>query len=481
MTPRIMLACPIRQKPEILKPFLDSITRLKTEFDCVFIDDNTNPDSSNLLKTFECKVFTPEIKDEGNYQHDNFTHKWDDSSIWKVAMFKDFLIEEAINGFYDYIFFIDSDLILHPETINQLISRKVDIISNIFWTSWQPNTKPMPNVWQSDEYNMFVNKSNPGKESQEFLEQITKPGYYEVGGLGACTLISRAAIVNGCRFAKIPNITFWGEDRHFCVRANALGFKLHVETTYPAYHIYRDSDLDGITNFINPIQPSITLSMIVKNESLRYLAVVLESVKNQITNAVIIDDGSSDSTVSMIAGILRDIPYSIIHNNNSKFSNEIELRKQQWEETIKVNPEWILTIDADEIVDGDIINLVRNTNKNALYFRLFDMWSRSEYRSDNYWKAHQYYRPFLIKYDPNIQYIWKETAQHCGRHPININQLEYELSNNVNIKHYGWSQREDREKKYQRYKELDPESKFGWKEQYESIMDENPNLVVYQK
>ena len=30
----------------------------------------------------------------------------------------------------------------------------------------------------------------------------------------------------------------FGEDRHFCIRAAALGLSLYVDTHYPAYHIY---------------------------------------------------------------------------------------------------------------------------------------------------------------------------------------------------------------------------------------------------
>ena len=80
---------------------------------------------------------------------------------------------------------------------------------------------------------------------QHFLNQLKRPGIYEVGGLGACTLISRKAIKLGVSFSQIPNLSFWGEDRHFCIRAAALGLKLYVNTRYPAYHIYRESDLKG--------------------------------------------------------------------------------------------------------------------------------------------------------------------------------------------------------------------------------------------
>ncbi|WP_277351685.1 hypothetical protein [Paenibacillus aquistagni] len=36
---------------------------------------------------------------------------------------------------------------------------------------------------------------------------------------------------------------------------------------------------------------------------------------------------------------------------------------------------------------------------------------------------------------------------------------------------------EHRLEKYKRYMKLDPCSRYGWKEQYRSIMDEHPNLI----
>ena len=55
-------------------------------------------------------------------------------------------------------------------------------------------------------------------------------------------------------FSKIANVSFWGEDRHFCIRAHVLGFPLHVDTHLPAYHIYRSSDMEGALQFLKGIE-----------------------------------------------------------------------------------------------------------------------------------------------------------------------------------------------------------------------------------
>ncbi len=154
------------------------------------------------------------------------------------------MIDKAIEEEYDYLFLVDSDLIIHPETINYLLKANKDIISEVFWTKWEPNADKQPQVWISDEYKQWVQQRGETlseeevvERYQQFISKMRTPGVYEVGGLGACTLISRKALQAGVNFKQIKNLSFWGEDRHFCIRAVALGLSLHVDTHVPPLHL----------------------------------------------------------------------------------------------------------------------------------------------------------------------------------------------------------------------------------------------------
>jgi len=314
----------------------------------------------------------------------------------------------------------------------------------------------------------------------------------KVGGLGACTLISSTALSAGVSFKPIKNLTIHGEDRFFCIRAAVLGIGLFVDTHYPAYHIYREQDLADVQVYITANEADlafarqykkhgnkITLSMIVKNEEERYLKQVLSSLRGFIDEAVIVDDGSTDNTLNICREILNDIPLHVIHHAESMFNHEVDLRKKQWSETIKTNPDWILSLDADELLEDSFWeqaqSLINDPEHDLCCFRLYDMWDATHYREDKYWNAHSIYRPFLLRYQPDFNNKWNETPQHCGRFPVNMFSLP-SINSEFRVKHYGWATLNDRVEKNKRYQLLDPDAVYGIQEQYESILDTNPIL-----
>ncbi|NIK76715.1 hypothetical protein FHS15_001840 [Paenibacillus castaneae] len=518
---RLLIGSPIRQKPPVLRYFLSSLERLSVvdhHIDYYFIDDNDVEESSAILNEFITKQQeangSMSLLKKGElltvYTRNEHTHYWSNELIDKIASWKDDIITTARDQGYDGLFLIDSDLLMHPAALQSLILAEKDIISTIFWTQWQPGTMELPQVWLKDTYWPFQSDRTmtAGEDADAAIQLVMKlriPGIYEVGGLGACTYISRTGLEKDISFRKIPNLSFWGEDRHFCVRAAALGLSLHVDTKYPAFHIYRDSDLiradlfmestaqslpkeaavnkTGAPFIIVPgAAPKLTLSMIVKNEGDRYLRDVLQHHREYIDHAVIIDDGSTDHTGEIVHEYLAGIPLTYIKNDESKFHNEVQLRMQQWEETIRTRPQWILNMDADEYFEdkfnSELPQLLQDQTAYVYLFRLYDFWSEDQYREDSFWNAHSVYRPFLLKYAEGYPYEWKQTPQHCGRFPQNIYSVTPKTSS-MRVKHFGWAREKDRIHKYERYKQLDPDAIYGWKEQYESILDAAPNLIKW--
>lgn len=355
---RILIASPVKQSSAILSHFLyflDGLVLEGIESEFYFVDNNEDQQSSSLLEQFQTKHHnTIIIREESihTYQKNEITHFWNDTLVDKVAAMKDEIIEYAIESGYDGLFLVDSDLLLPPDTLCRLIAADKDIISNIFWTRWQPEAQPLPQVWMMDEYSFVQtaarnqDEAQVRKERELFLEKMRTPGIYEVGGLGACTLISRKAMEQGVRFKRLCNVSFWGEDRHFCIRAAALGFSMYVDTRGPAYHIYRESDLEGVDTFRLSLQQeqgdgiAISLCMIVKDEE-QTLASCLYSVQGIVDEIVIVDTGSTDRTKEIAASFTNSIfDFTWIDDfaaaRNYAFS--------------KATKDYILWLDADDIL-----------------------------------------------------------------------------------------------------------------------------------
>ncbi len=85
--------------------------------------------------------------------------------------------------------------------------------------------------------------------------------------------------------------------------------------------------------------------MIVKNESL-VIARCVESVKPYIDAWAIADTGSTDGTQDLIRELLADVPGSLIERPWVDFSTN---RNQAIEEALQFKPDWLMTLDADEV------------------------------------------------------------------------------------------------------------------------------------
>ncbi|KLU62984.1 glycosyl transferase family 2 [Peptococcaceae bacterium CEB3] len=591
MTAKILLAGPVKQKERILAEFLESLENLDIracQLEFAFIDDDNSHDLLTRFagrnrgtrifrpgRDFPNPTFSAQERDstlpaeapdsalpaaerdttghpsppgDDRYVCDRETHHWCPGLILKVAHYKDFLIELALKEAYDHLFLVDSDLYLHPQTLRHLVSLGTDIVSEVFWTRWRPDMPLLPQVWLSDEYTLYESAPSEGVLSEEeialrarrFLSLLSRPGTYRVGGLGACTLISREALSRGVSFRRIYNLSFLGEDRHFCVRAAALGLELYADTHFPPFHFYRESDGPDLLKYkeqlakhkqnelvqikpniepsvteapsgefrrsclfqkdtsrqrmestttsnapgpVPPERPRITLGMLVRDEADRYLRQVLRQARQYIDAAVILDDASEDRSVEICRQELADLPLTLVSNPEPGFENEINLRKQLWTLACETSPGWILILDADEIFEEKAAASLRGllTDPEAFFFafRLYDMWAEGFYREDTYWNAHHTYRPFLVRHQAGLSYQWRETPQHCGRFPQTVLEFPGKRSD-LRVKHLGWQSAPDRLRKYERYKKLDPLAAHGVAGQYESILDPKPHLLPWR-
>lgn len=263
---KILIGSPVKQKTNILKEFLTGLDEAdKGNCDIVyyFVDDNTIEESSTLLAEFAnthptiikkgADIFDMSKSTESD---DYIDHTWKSVNLEKVTAYKDAIIDYCVSENFDYLFLIDSDIVLDKCVIPQLLSDNVDIVSSIFYSQWQKNGMLTPQCfWIPDVYTRFKAFNVPitGEEAHQIrldmYEKLKTPGLYKVDGLGACTLIKREPLEKGVSFKEIYNLAIPGEDRPFCIRATVLGYELFMDSTYPSYHIHKEKYLDRVDEF----------------------------------------------------------------------------------------------------------------------------------------------------------------------------------------------------------------------------------------
>lgn len=222
--------------------------------------------------------------------------------------------------------------------------------------------------------------------------------------------------------------------------------------------------------------------MLVRNEAYRWLAKVLEQMKRACNEIIIVDDASTDETADICSKYTDRIFYT---RKTMWGKNELFQRQRLWNEAENIahDGDWILCLDADETIHHieqlcSRIDQAELMKCDGLAFNLYDMWDDCHYRSDGLWNAHLRDWVMMVRYNPDKEYVWRETPLHCGRFPLNAVTLCGNTG--LAIQHWGWSRPEDRQAKYDRYMKADPEGKSGSLAQYISILDPNPVLRRFE-
>ena len=241
---KVILFSPVRQDFGTLNLALGSHVALKGVAERWYYDDNDSADSSDLLARAGGRILDPIEFDKPEYNVSGETHAWTNKLVSRIACIRNRAIQEFLKTDADALFILDSDLIAHPDLVEHLSSLGLPVVSEVFWSKWTPDQSWMPNVWDGHPYS-FTSAENIVRLRDPMIEDGgVRINHVQVGGLGACTLISRQVLESGVRYEPVAGLNIWGEDRWFSIRASAHGFTLHADTSYPPFHVYRKEMLE---------------------------------------------------------------------------------------------------------------------------------------------------------------------------------------------------------------------------------------------
>jgi hypothetical protein len=206
----ILIAAPVRNRGWILNQYMSCLKNLNISdnISYYFILNDCTDDSKEILDYYiekeidEMNFNTPSDMGENGQgrsglQRELYTYK-------NLSVLRNKILEYARNTNVDYIFSVDTDILVKPDILEKLLSTEKDIVAALI---------------------------NNGGKNWNFLHFQGDRGYvpeklFEVRVTGACYLISRNVFMN--ESIKYSNEFGSGEDEAFCEYARRQGFHSYV-------------------------------------------------------------------------------------------------------------------------------------------------------------------------------------------------------------------------------------------------------------
>ncbi len=167
---------------------------------------------------------------------------------------------------------------------------------------------------------------------------------------------------------------------------------------------------------------------------------------------VVYDDGSTDGSYEYMSKVT---PY-IIRGVENNFADEINHKQLLLEEALKLSPDFILWLDADEVLSANAADELQNlcdycisNDFDALSFHEINIWrSHSWKRTDSKYNNGWFVRLWRVSND--IHYIKAEPGLHQPPYPTTIQNIK--RIKTIKVLHYGFASQKNLAYKYLIYK-----------------------------
>lgn len=146
-----------------------------------------------------------------------------------VYIARERIVEKAIFEGYDYILFIDSDMVVLPNMLEKLLADDKDIVTGLAFMRKPPY---LPCIYDR----VRAGANNEG--STHNVEQW-EDGLFQIEGCGMACCLIKAKVFQEVynRSAAFMPTEYLGEDLAFCLRARSLGFEVWADTTVEVGHL----------------------------------------------------------------------------------------------------------------------------------------------------------------------------------------------------------------------------------------------------
>lgn len=236
----ITIAAPVRNRDWILQYYLDSLFRIdypKELIELRFVINDSNDLTYDILSKFKSNmndlykkihidIYNRDVPiDERELSvRNNFIYE-------HLSKLKNFIISRTKT---DYLFFLDTDILVPPDIINNLLKHNKDIVSGLIWNGYLANPKKpylYPNIMRLED-GVYRHISNRAVRVADTIKSSPSCSLMKVDLTGAVVLISRE-VYKLIKYGFHPQ----GEDAYFCGMAQEKGFELFCDVGLFCHHI----------------------------------------------------------------------------------------------------------------------------------------------------------------------------------------------------------------------------------------------------
>jgi len=198
-----------------LDEFLLCLSRQTVKADVLFVVNNGESAYASLIRSKNLNA----VEDP----------KPASTRIEKIVNGRNYIRDYALKNDYDFLLFLDSDVLIHPRTLEALLATKQDVVAGIYLNVFQLDGKPViaPVLFKDLGNGQCQLYKYEGAAVQKVME-------IGAAGLG-CTLISKK-VLKDIPFRTFGASATGGEDMAFFVDARAKGFKTFANTFVKCLH-----------------------------------------------------------------------------------------------------------------------------------------------------------------------------------------------------------------------------------------------------
>lgn len=224
---KVIIGCPVRNRAWILPCYLGCLEKLNKEglevnF-CFIINDCTDA-SPQILAKFAQKepgrvsIITKDHRVPGGFRRGEYNFN-------RLAELRNMLLQAFLHSDGDYLFSLDSDILVPENALNQLLHDNCDVVSALVCNGHELNDPGIYNILRQNANGSYIH-----------IRDFPRDQVFPVDCTGAACLIKRAVIEAGVCYSGLGG----GEDIAFCEMVLARGFNIYCDGRVECQHYMQE-------------------------------------------------------------------------------------------------------------------------------------------------------------------------------------------------------------------------------------------------